>query len=265
MVLLIIIVVVLFWFILNKINGNFLTRQFTYQNVIVFGKKRTGKDLIFQYVINKINKPHYANQSYGKKTIVESISSLSVAPNTFEDCIDNKFIVVKPLLKAGYNFYVSDGGIFLPSQYNTILNKKYPSFPIYYALSGQIRHMNIHVNVQNILRLWDKIREQADYYVRAVKTVNLPFYLAVKVICYEEYEDAINNLKTLKVGFFGNKFEKALKRVENSARGDIRSFWIFVRKKSIKYDTHYFEKVFYGKYAELTVKRRRFVRKKISK
>jgi len=264
MIFIILIIIVLICVIRIKSNASFAVKQFEYQNCIVFGKKRTGKDLFFQYVINKRNIPNYANQTYGKKTIVESIKSLSVEPNTFENCIHNKISVVPPTLKPYHDFYISDGGIFLPCQYNNILNKLYPSFPIYYALSGQIRAMNIHINVQALNRLWDKIREQADYYFKTSFTIKLPFYFAVRVTAYSDYEDALNNLKPLKISLFSNKFEKGMKRVENSARGDIRSFWIFMRKKDIKYDTHFFEKVFYGSDACLHIPRRKYLRSLIT-
>ena len=45
--------------------GRFVVSEFKRCNVVVDGKKGTGKDLLFQYVIWKRDEHYYANISYG--------------------------------------------------------------------------------------------------------------------------------------------------------------------------------------------------------
>ena len=91
--------------------------------MIVFGKKGTGKDLLFQVVVNRRNENHYSNINYGKKSLNVSIKELSLFPNTYESLIDNKIEKVEPNLKEKYDIYISDGGVILPSQFDYLFNR----------------------------------------------------------------------------------------------------------------------------------------------
>lgn len=52
--------------------------------------------------------------------------------------------------------------------------------PIFYALSRHLYNNNIHVNVQNLGRLWLKLREQADSFIRVLGTTDRGSYLLVR-------------------------------------------------------------------------------------
>lgn len=227
---------------IRYVNITFIANQFKVSNVVVFGKKGSGKDILFSAVIKKRGCAHYSNIEYYKgKTIIQPLKYLSVEPNVYSDFIDGKITVIDKKITERIDYYLSDGGIYLPSQYDNLLSKQYPSLPIFYALSRHLGNMNIHVNVQNLNRLWIKLREQADCYIRTKKTVNLGFWLLVTTYTYENYEDALELLKPIKKTIKGD-----VSKVEESSRGMIEKRSILVPKRWLEYDSRYFHKVIYG-------------------
>src|SRR5690606_12577738 len=91
------------------------------------------------------------------------------------------------------DIYISDAGIYLPAQYHYLLDKKYKSLPIFYALSRHLYNNNVHVNTQALNRVWDKLREQADSYFKALKTIKIFGLLFTRVRYYETYQVANEN------------------------------------------------------------------------
>lgn len=244
-VLYIVIVIILLAHLKMFLNGTFIASKFKRSNIIVFGRKGSGKDLIFQKVINLSKKPHLANMVYNEKTQIIDVGDLNVSPNTYEDFIDGT--VQKTHYYKQYNksdVYISDAGVILPSQYDSKLDKKYPSLPILYALSRQAYQMNCHVNTQALNRVWKKLREQADGYFKALMTISLPFMLYTKVRYFEEYQSADANLLPFKKTLM-NKDANALKKQYDATNGKVIDMWICQRKKMIKYDTYYFRKVLF--------------------
>lgn len=222
-----------------------LKREFTRCNVIVAGKKGSGKDLLFQEMITARKKPYYSNIDYGGEYIPITLKEVSTAPNTYLEFIKDNLVEIERTFNEDTDIYVSDGGIFLPSYMDSTLYKQFPSFPIFYALSRHISHSNVHVNVQNFGRVWKALREQADAFVYVKKTINLPFFLFIRATWYDKYESAEARLEPVK-GRFLNKYSKAETDIYNASNGEIKQGWVIVRKSSIHYDTRAFEKVLYG-------------------
>lgn len=232
------------WLRFHK-NAVYYYQQFRVKNVIVAGKKRTGKDLLFMlmiYMYSRRGLKHYSNIYYNEDTIIKDIGELTVAPNTYEDFIDGKVVPVQKTNEEGIDYFCSDGGNALPSQYYGYLNKKYPSLPIYYALNGHLYNSNFHINAQNYERIWNLLREQADFFITVLRNFDFLGCKFIKTIEYSNYIDAVNKVLPLKRRLFMSKEE----RIENSRRGDIRYRWICVPKRIITYDTRYFHKVVFG-------------------
>ena len=83
----------------------------------------------------------------------------------------------------------------MPSQYQGELCKEYGHIPVYMAISRHLGDCNFHYNVQNLNRMWDKIREQSDTYIRCVGCKVLFGKIVLqKVIIYEKYESAVNRV-----------------------------------------------------------------------
>lgn len=237
-------IALIIFLIKSFLHTRYIVDNFKNVNVIVVGKKGTGKDLLFNKVINKRKSFYYANIPYNNKWGFQIITpkDISIEPNTYEQFLENQLTKVERKYYENKDIYLSDGGIILPSYMDSTLYKKYKSLPVYYALSRHLYNSNIHVNVQNLGRVWKALREQADFYCVCKKTYKLPFLFITKVITYDKYQSVENGLLPMKNSLF-NKEQRALYQQYIAQNGDIRSGYVIQFKKNIKYDTRYFEKV----------------------
>lgn len=216
--------------------------HFKHCNVIVAGKKGAGKDLLFQYVINKRHKDYYSNISYGGKYHHVSLQDVSVKPNTYLNLVNESIEKDKHRFKEKCDVYISDIGNFLPSYMDSKLYQLFPSMPIYYSLSRHLYNNNVHCNTQNIERGWKALREQADFYVIVKRTYKFLGLMITKLYTYDRYESARQNLLPIKTRLI-NKYSKAQVDLYNAQNGDIRKGFLIQRKSKLKYDTRAFEKV----------------------
>lgn len=267
----------LVFFVRSFFFSRFLIKNFKARNVIVDGKKGTGKDLLFQYVIHKRHARYYANIDFdgptryykrGKKKgqpkpkkLIKLVSGgdMNVSPNTYLQFINGEVDVVPRdyahAFEENADVYISDGGIYFPSQMDSVLHKQFPSFPIYYALSRHLAHHNIHINTQNVGRVWKALREQADFFVHVVRNIKLPGIILVKCWTYDNVNSAMSLVRPIKSRLF-NKFSKSNVDLHRSQNGIIKGGWIIIRKRYIKYDTRAFEKLIYANQCRLVPKKR---------
>lgn len=245
--------------VIKCIKGKrFVIRQFERCNCIVFGKKGTGKDLLFNLAINGRKKPCYANIPYNDKLCeVKQIKDFSVAPNTYENFLKDNIKIVEKKLDERKDFYISDGGIVLPSQYQGQLCKDYPSLPIFYALSRHLTDSNIHINTQNLGRVWDKLREQADGYFKTTSTVKICGLLFTRFVYYDEYESAKQNLLPYKRRIFAHAESVANIEEFEAVHGRVESFIVCQRVKNVNYDTRAYHKIIYGVNAPVKVHKKK--------
>ena len=175
-------------------------------NVCVCGLRGTGKDMLTANVIIRRKRKYMSNVNYGGKYIPLDFSALDVG-NSYKNFINNdvnKFIF--PYEKC--DIYVSDGGIYFPCQYNSQLNKEYEGLAVFQALSRQLGNCNFHLNVQSLNRVWDKLREQADYYVKALSTLKLGPFFITKFRVYDKYSAALDDLTGVKFYLVKLSFKK---------------------------------------------------------
>lgn len=179
-------------------NRNILG-MFRKGNVIVAGHKGRGKDLLFQYVIaarEKKGEIHAANIKYTKNTVVRPISYYCLKNNSLANFVNDKFECESQTFKEREDYYISDAGVHLPSHDHARLQKQYPTLPIVYALSRQLADFNIHANTQEFVRIWDKLREQGDYFIYCEKATVLFHRIAFqRVIVYDRYETAVSHIQ----------------------------------------------------------------------
>lgn len=227
-----------------------LKKCFSKNNVIVYGKKGSGKDLLFQAVINARHEDYYSNISYGGKYHKCKVSDLNLGSNTYESFINGNVEILKkktlPFEKK--DFYLSDCGIILPSQYDSMLHKQFKGFPISYALSRHLWNNNIHCNTQSLDRVWKALREQADTYIRVQHTVKsfFPGMLKIYFTIYDKYESARAN-KTMLGSRVWNKYSKAQKDLYIAENGLIEERFLYISKKKIYYDTRAYHKILFGR------------------
>lgn len=244
----IILTLYILWLYIHLKRTNSLLKEYFKSSVIVFGAKGKGKDLLFQKMIYlKRKKSYLANMTYGYKGIETPIRALNVEPNTYTEFIDGKIEKIpKNKNFEGLDYYLSDGGVYLPSQFDFQLHKKYKSLPIFYALSRQLYNMNIHINTQAITRLWKALREQGDKYIKCIGTIKFPTFIIVKIRMFNKYETAVSNLLPMKKGIFPSKDLRARIEQYNATHGEILERMFLIKKRHIKYDTRHFEKVIFN-------------------
>lgn len=143
-----------------------VVRLFKKGNVCVTGLRGTGKDVLFGNVIARRKAPYISNLNYGGKFILADFNRLNCGGNLYKNFLNGDILEYDYPYPIGADVYVSDSGIYFPSQYQAELVKKYGSMATHQALTRQVSENNFHINTQNLSRCWDKIREQSDTYIR---------------------------------------------------------------------------------------------------
>lgn len=223
----------------NKILLNIFRQSSTY----TFGAKGKGKDLLFQKVIVlRKNEGYYANIYYGHQYNNFNFNAMNVEPNTIENFINEDIKGIKTYLLEQRDIYVSDAGLYFPNYEDATLNKKYKSMPLFIATQRHILLSNTHINSQAYGRVWKKLREQADFYIKALKVIKLPFLLIGKVRIYDKETSAEQDIRPLKKKLF----KKNLESSEDfyAKNGLIIERYYILLKKHIKYDTRAFKRLY---------------------
>lgn len=232
----------MYFITLNKIK-----RMFKNGNVCVTGLRGKGKDLLFGNVIARRNEPYVSNLDYGYQFQEADFKLLDCGGNVYYNFIEGNIQFYEFPYIDGSDVYVSDAGIYFPSQYCNELNKKYGSMPTYQALSRQVSHNNFHVNAQNLNRVWDKIREQSDTYIRCTRCIYL-FGLVIQFITiYDKAESCVNRVRPCRVHVpFFNREARVNAQIYRdnfyNTHGNVTNHMLIYRNKS-KHDTYYFEKL----------------------
>lgn len=231
-----------------------IIKLFKSGNVCVTGLRGTGKDLLFANVICRRDKQYISNFDYTSNGNYNSLdlTKLDCGGNDYNNFINNKpyyynFADYYPL---GADIYLSDCGIYFPSQFNGELNKKYKCFPVYQALSRQVSHNNFHINTQNLNRVWDKIREQSDIYIRCNKCFYLWGFVVQIITIYDKYQSCVDRVEPcrLKKPLFNKKIKKDMEMYFDNFRNSFGSIKrkILIYKNKSTYDTLYFESYLKG-------------------
>lgn len=221
-------------------------------NVCVCGLRGTGKDVLMGNVIARRKKPYVSNLDYtnGKNYQVLDFQKLDMGCNTYKDLISGNVKYYEYPYEQGSDVYISDAGVYMPAQYCNELNRDFKHLPIYFALSRQVSHNNIHVNVQHLARVWDKVREQSDIYIRCRKCIVIFGKIVFqKITLYDKYQSCLDRVEPCRI----TVPMMAKREVKQNAQiyldkfrntyGRIRTRLLIYVNKS-KHDTYYFEKLF---------------------
>lgn len=246
-ILLIVFSLFLLLFFINFFKKRSFVRLFEKGNVVVSGKKGRGKDVAFCVVINTRKKNYISNVQYSKPSkkyqrfdFDSKVWELS--GNTYRDLVDNTVKSYSYPYPDGIDYYISDAGIYFPSQYQSELVKRYASAPMFQALSRHLGDCAIHCNTQNQARLWDKIREQSDtfLYMRGCHRIPLTKIFLIRSTVYELEESAVTHIKKPRFGL--GKSARAQKLAFQSAHGEIRNISFFARLP-YKFDSRRFKRI----------------------
>lgn len=171
-----------------------IIKMFDRGNVSVCGLRGAGKDMLFANVIVRRNNRYISNTNYGEGWIPFHPDMLN-CNNTYKNFLNGNVRHFSYPFPDGIDIYIADGGVYMPSQNQGELCKEYGHIPVFMALSRHLGDCNVHYNVQNLNRMWDKIREQSDLYIRCMWCkVLFGRFVIQKVIIYEKYESAVNRV-----------------------------------------------------------------------
>lgn len=230
---------------------NSLCRTFTNHSVCVVGMKGSGKDLLLGNVVARRKKPYLSNLDYTNDSLFIPIdfNSLNLNGNTFDNIVSGRVRHYTFPYPQGTDVYISDVGIYFPSQYCSELNKRYPSFPFYMALSRQLSGNHVHINTQNLNRCWDKIREHSDYYILCNWCYVIFGYVIQHITIYDKYDSCVNRVKPCRVHKPLTLDKTASLMADTyldnfyNQHGNVTSHLLIYKNKS-KHDTLYFKKFF---------------------
>lgn len=228
-----------------------IIRLFEDGNVSVCGLKGRGKDMLMSNVVVRRGIPYVCNIDYGIEHYDLDFSNLDIGFNSYKNFISgnvNYYIYPYP---DGTDVYISDAGVYFPSQYCNELNRDFRNLPQFMALSRHIGDCNVHYNSQNLNRVWDKIREQSDTYILCRFCFYFFGFVLQRVTLYDKYESALQRMSPLHIPLplFANKEMKLQAKIQRAnfeaAHGQIKSGWLFYRNKST-YDTRRFRAILEG-------------------
>lgn len=236
-----------------------IKKMFDRGNVCVCGLRGTGKDMLFGNVISRRKRPYISNMDYKCKISVHIPLDFSkIDPlNNYKQFISRDLVHYEYPYPEKCDIYISDAGIYFPSQYCSELNKQYANMPVFQALSRHLGDCNFHVNVQNLNRVWDKIREQSDIYI-SCQSCHVFFhgkFVVQTVIIYDNSTaciDRVQPFKPISVPLFGST-QRALMQTKNAElvrsfrekNGTVRKYTFFYRNKT-GYDTRLFKSILSG-------------------
>lgn len=166
-------------------------RLFEDGNVSVFGLRGRGKDMLMANVVVRRKKPYVSNIDYGGKWHPLNFDTLDCGKNIYENFIRNDVNYYKYAYGDGVDVYLSDAGIYLPAQYCNEINRRYPFLATFQAISRQVALCNFHFNTQALNRVYDKVREQSDIYIRCMWCKVLFGKIVIqRIYIYERYQAA---------------------------------------------------------------------------
>ena len=227
-------------------------------SVSLCGMRGRGKDMLMANVILRRNEPYISNMNYGGDYIPLDFNKLDIG-NDWRNFMSGKINVYNYPYPLKADIYISDSSVYMPNYECQNLNRELKGFVPTNAI---IRHLSegggIHYNTQCLTRMWDKIREQSDCYLRCDKCIYIgkyikPLKLVIqKVTYYDKFASCESNVKPFpKLGIFDmikvDKLTYTLMKMSYTAtHGKILPMWLVYWNKS-DYDTHYFKTLLGGK------------------
>lgn len=222
-------------------------------NCAFVGLRGRGKDMLQGNVIMRRKKDYISNVDYGSgkgfSRFVFNPKMFDVG-NTYKQFIEGTVKRYVHPFADDIDVYISDCGVYFPSTYQKELCREYASFPVYMALSRQLGESNVHFNVQNLNRCWDKIREQCDTYIMCDKCIYIPWLNIViqRVTVYDNEEACTNRREPflIRPGLLTKREQRDQIRMQKlnyiSQNGHIDRFWLIYRNKS-SYNTRIFKEI----------------------
>lgn len=224
-----------------------VVHMFNDGNVCVVGLRGRGKDMLVGNVIARRKLPYVSNVDYKcKHSRFKPFRPLDYdTKNSYKDFISGNLKEYVYPHDDGTDIYISDAGVYFPSQYCSELNKQYGGLVSFMALSRHLGKCNVHINVQNLNRCWDKIREQSDLYISCNKCIVFCGFVLQLVTIYEKYDSCVSRVPpfSMKKPIMNKDRMQQWEMAYNNYRcsyGKVERRILFYRNIS-KYDTRIFK------------------------
>lgn len=249
-ILLVILAVVVLFAVTHTIKP--AVKVFKQGNVCVTGLRGRGKDMLMANVIARRKEDYISNIDYAcfnLSHIPLDLKKLDLSSNSYKDFINGTVKKYEYPYPENRDLYISDVGVYFPAQYCNQLNRDFEHFPYFMALSRQIADANVHINVQNLNRAWDKIREQSDMYIYCRWCFVIPVLNIViqKATFYDKYQSCLDRVKPYSVRMpigIGKSQAKTMAQISKDqyaqTYGYVKNHIMIYRNKS-HYDTRYFK------------------------
>ena len=231
-----------------------IVKLFEKGNVCVCGERGKGKDMLFANVVARRNLPYISNTAYEKNSGIQidgyplDFKKIDCGGNTYKNFLEGNILPYKYPYPLGVDVYIADVGVYMPSQFCNELNRDYKQIPEFMALSRHLGECNVHINVQNLNRAWDKLREQSRTYITClgckVFKIGKRQLVIQRVRLYEKYQSCLDNVPKLKLPWYihlgaDKLLAKLYKLNYEIQHGKIKEMTLIYWNKS-SYDTHIF-------------------------
>lgn len=226
-----------------------IVKMFDKGNVCVTGLRGCGKDMLMANVVCRRKMPYVSNVVYDLQHHIPFVPfRFNAGQNTYDEFIKGDVYRYVYPYADGTDVYISDVGVYFPSQYCNELNKKYGYFSTFMALSRHLGECNVHINVQNLNRAWDKLREQSDLYITCNWCKVFKGIVVQMVTLYDKYQSCVDRVPPYSVPrpIIGSperiQMWKLHKQNYDCTYGKVRRRLLIYRNLS-KYNTRIFKEV----------------------
>lgn len=179
-------------------NTKKIIKLFEQGNVCVCGLRGQGKDLLMANVVCRRQLPYISNMDYGGVRYELDFRLLDCGQNTYANFITGDLSYYDFIYPDETDIYITDAGVYLPAHFCNNLNRDFPYFATFMALSRHLGDCNVHFNVQQLNRCWDKVREQSDLYIMCKGVckwfLRLTGIVIQRVVLYEKYQSAVDRV-----------------------------------------------------------------------
>lgn len=226
-----------------------IIKMFKNGSVCVVGQRGRGKDMLIGNVIARRKEQYHSNVNYNchKSSFIQlDFKGMQLSHNTPFDLVDGKIKPYTCPYMEGADIYISDVGVYFPSQECNELVKRYRSMPLFLALSRQLSNSSVHYNCQNLGRIWDKMREQSDQYILCEWCKVWKNWVLQSVIIYDRADSCQARIKPCRISTplmgSGKTDVRIYKDNFYNQHGEVKRMLLFYRNKS-KYDTRIFKSI----------------------
>ena len=178
------------------VSINEVKKWYLEHSVLVGGEKGAGKDVLQGNVIARIDRPYVSNIDYTKdgRFIPLNFKDIDCGGNTWKNFLTGKVNKYVPPFPDGTNVYISDLGIYLPSQYDSEIDEEVGELATYMALARHVCKGQVSGNAQNIERPWKKFREQCEVFIVCKWCYVIFGVVIAHFVKYERLQSAVDKV-----------------------------------------------------------------------